>query len=63
ENSISKNSVDISKIFHEGYSTKGTGRGIGLSNVRRILEGYPNTTLSTKTAHRSFTQILEMRQE
>ena len=63
ENSITKNSVDLSKIFHAGYSTKGPNRGIGLSNVQRILENYPQTMLSTKTGQHSFTQILEMRQE
>lgn len=63
ENSVTKNSVDISKIFHAGYSTKGPNRGIGLSNVQRILENYPQTMLSTKTGQHSFTQILEMRQE
>ncbi|MFU2205852.1 GHKL domain-containing protein [Streptococcus pluranimalium] len=63
ENSITKNSVDISKIFHTGYSTKGPNRGIGLSNVQRILENYPQAMLSTKTGQHSFTQILEMRQE
>ncbi|WP_438466282.1 GHKL domain-containing protein [Streptococcus pluranimalium] len=63
ENSVTKNSVDLSKIFHAGYSTKGPNRGIGLSNVQRILENYPQTMLSTKTGQHSFTQILEMRQE
>lgn len=63
DNSIRKNSVSMSKIFQEGYSTKGPNRGIGLSNVRQILENYPQTVLSTKTGHHSFTQILEMRPE
>ncbi|MGT2832218.1 sensor histidine kinase [Streptococcus halotolerans] len=63
ENSISKDSVDIVKIFQKGYSTKGPNRGIGLANVRQILENYPETVLSTKMGHHSFTQILEMRPE
>lgn len=63
ENSISKDSVNMSKIFQKGYSTKGPNRGIGLANVRQILENYPETILSTKVGQHSFTQILEMRPE
>lgn len=63
ENSISKESVTMSKIFQEGYSTKGPNRGIGLANVRQILDNYPKILLSTKMGQHNFTQILEMRPE
>lgn len=33
-----KKKVDINKIFEEGYSSKGSERGIGLSNAQRILK-------------------------
>ena len=28
------------KIFEEGFSTKGTGRGIGLATLRKITRSY-----------------------
>ena len=33
--------IDISKIYEDGYSTKGRGRGTGLPSLRKILEKYP----------------------
>ena len=30
--------VDFSKIWESGYSTKGAGRGIGLASYKKILE-------------------------
>ena len=36
-NQINLNEFDIKKIFQEGYSTKGKERGIGLSNVKNII--------------------------
>lgn len=58
ENPISENSVDMEKIFSEGYSTKGINRGKGLSNVKNILTSYPNVTLNTNVTNGLFTQII-----
>lgn len=30
-------SLDVSKIFENGYSSKGRGRGIGLSKLKKML--------------------------
>ena len=40
--------VDISKIYEDGYSTKGNGRGTGLPSLRKILEKYPEASLLTE---------------
>ena len=40
--------IDISKIYEDGYSTKGRGRGTGLPSLRKILEKYPETSLITE---------------
>jgi len=49
---------DLIKIWQEGYSTKGSGRGIGLSNYQNIIRKYPNATQETKIEGDNFLQTL-----
>ncbi|HHJ7611483.1 TPA: GHKL domain-containing protein, partial [Streptococcus pyogenes] len=58
-----KKKVDINKIFEEGYSSKGSERGIGLSNAQRILKKYPYLSLRTKSFDKEFSQTLTMPKE
>lgn len=58
ENSIKNDSIDTKKIFQEGYSTKGTDRGLGLSNVKEILQRNPNIVLKTDSQSYLFKQEL-----
>ncbi|MCL2043122.1 MAG: GHKL domain-containing protein [Treponema sp.] len=37
----------INLLFQEGYTTKGTGRGIGLTIIQNILKNYEFVTLNT----------------
>lgn len=60
ENSTQEEKVDIGAIFKKGYSTKGAERGLGLDNVRTILEAYPCSLLSTKSSHFMVTQTLKI---
>ncbi|MGT2935644.1 GHKL domain-containing protein [Streptococcus castoreus] len=53
-----KEKVAINKVFEEGYSSKGAGRGIGLANAQRILQKYPQMSLRTKSSCSQFSQIL-----
>ncbi|MBM7635212.1 GHKL domain-containing protein [Streptococcus saliviloxodontae] len=62
ENTTREEQVDIRKIFQRGYSSKSDGRGIGLANVRDILENYPATSLSTKSVNHRLTQTLVIRE-
>lgn len=49
--------LNIYEIYKEGFSTKGKGRGTGLSNVQDILrEKYPNVFLNTKIEKNIFRQ-------
>ncbi|EHI69275.1 ATPase/histidine kinase/DNA gyrase B/HSP90 domain protein [Streptococcus ictaluri 707-05] len=57
-NSTKEEKVDINKLFEEGYSSKGSDRGIGLSNAQRILRKYPQLTLRTKSQNGQFSQTL-----
>ena len=52
------NLPDPGKIWNEGWSTKGPGRGLGLSGYLRILERYPNAIFSTTWDGGIFTQEL-----
>ena len=48
--------VDISKIYEDGYSTKGGGRGTGLPSLRKIMEKYPEASLMTEIKSGRFVQ-------
>ena len=52
--------IPTKNIFQYGVSTKGEGRGIGLSNVKQILSKYPKVTLETKSIDYEFTHELKM---
>lgn len=60
QNSSKEKQIDVSKIFKENYSTKGSNRGIGLAKVNHILEHYPKTSLQTSSHHHLFKQLLIM---
>ena len=57
ENTIERE-VDLARIYEEGYSTKGSGRGNGLPGLRRILEKYPGASLMTECENGTFIQRL-----
>ncbi|AGM99709.1 sensor histidine kinase [Streptococcus iniae] len=57
-NSTKEASISISRLFKEGYSTKGDKRGIGLSNVQTILGKHPHLSLQTKSQDYEFSQML-----
>ncbi|MFC3928290.1 sensor histidine kinase [Streptococcus caprae] len=63
ENSTAEASVNTRQIFADGYSTKGTNRGIGLANVRTILSKYPKASLETQSYKHRFSQVLTCRGE
>lgn len=61
ENTIKKESVDIANIFELDTSSKGDNRGVGLYNIMKILDMYPNVTLNTSSHDYSFSQVLEIK--
>lgn len=50
--------IDPDKIWAEGFSTKGEGRGLGLASYQRILADCPNAAASTSWAGGVFVQEL-----
>ena len=59
ENTIEQD-VDLSRIYEEGYSTKGSGRGTGLLSLRKIMEKYPEASLMTEIKSGRFIQKISI---
>ncbi|HEL2049159.1 TPA: GHKL domain-containing protein [Streptococcus suis] len=58
ENTTVEDKVSTNHIFEYGHSTKGDNRGIGLANVKVILNKYPRFILSTNSNNHRFIQEL-----
>lgn len=50
-------------LFELGFSTKGRNRGIGLNNVKEILDKYENIILETEMEDSKFSQIIRFKRE
>ena len=50
-------------LFELGFSTKGRNRGIGLNNVKEILDKYENIILETEMEDHTFRQIIRFKRE
>jgi two-component system sensor histidine kinase AgrC len=57
-NSCSDKTPPIYKIYENGFSTKGNGRGIGLYNLKKMLSKYKKASLDTIIEEGKFKQIL-----
>ena len=61
QNSLKNRSIKPEEIFNIGYSTKGINRGIGLNNVKEILEKYDDVILETEIDEERFKQIIRFK--
>lgn len=59
-NSYVDHGLSLGNMEKEGISTKGENRGVGLSNVKKILSGYPKVYKSTYIEKQYFVQKLEI---
>lgn len=60
-NSCLENTPPVYKIYEDGFTTKGADRGIGLKNVREIIDKkYKNVLLNTKIENLTFNQELNI---
>lgn len=50
--------IDSERMWREGWSTRGAGRGLGLASYQRILERYSNSSPCTSWGSGVFTQEL-----
>lgn len=60
ENTTKEQTIDVQPLKKRGFSTKGSGRGLGLANVDDILLRYDNASLETESRNHRFTQLLSM---
>ena len=60
ENSTREKSVDLSKIFQRGYSTKGDNRGLGLATLVDFQDDYENLSIETSSLDYKFTQVVRV---
>ena len=58
ENTTLEKQINIDTIYQYGYSSKGDNRGIGLANVKSIINKYHKISLSTNSHNYKFTQEL-----
>ncbi|WP_397536819.1 sensor histidine kinase [Rummeliibacillus pycnus] len=59
-NTMGEEITNLKDIYNESFSTKGKDRGIGLSNVKYILERYPQVIMNTRIEDEWFIQEIEI---
>jgi len=60
QNTCSTNLPPISQLRKAGFSTKGKGRGLGLSNLTELVAVHPNIILQTNITEGNFIQKLSI---
>ena len=55
--------VDVHKIWQQGYSTKGADRGLGLASYRKILADYEDVLPATAVQEGYFIQEFKVREQ
>ena len=63
QNSCKYTMMPSEDLFELGFSTKGRNRGIGLNNVKEILDQYENIILETEMEDSKFRQIVRFKRE
>lgn len=63
QNSCKYTMTPSEDLFELGFSTKGRNRGIGLNNVKEILDQYENFILETEMEDSKFRQIIRFKRE
>lgn len=60
ENTYLNKNIDIAKIFEKDYSTKNRNSGIGLWEVKKIIDRTPTLELFTNKNNEYFKQVVEI---
>jgi two-component system sensor histidine kinase AgrC len=61
ENSWNYQQIALSKFFQKDFSTKGSGRGLGLATVDELVQKHHVLELDTQVTEQRFIQILTVR--
>ena len=60
KNTSRENNLTTRQMFEKGFSTKGKGRGMGLSNVRELLDKLDHVSIKTVNENGYFVQELRI---
>ena len=63
QNSCKMTMTPSGDLFALGFSTKGRNRGVGLNNVKELLDKYNNIILETEMEDSTFRQIIRFKRE
>ena len=63
QNSRQSRYVNLEEIYQVGFSTKGENRGLGLSNVKEIIDKYDDITLETDIETNYFIQVVRFKRK
>ena len=63
QNSCKMTMTPSEDLFALGFSTKGRNRGVGLNNVKELLDKYNNIILETEMEGSTFRQIIRFKRE
>lgn len=58
-NTCKNNNVSVYKLYEKGYSSKGNNRGLGLSNLKEIINKYECCNIDTFIEEGMFNQVIE----
>lgn len=63
QNSCKMTMTPSGDLFALGFSTKGRNRGVGLNNVKELLDKYNNIILETEMEGSTFRQVIRFKRE
>ncbi|WP_205401935.1 sensor histidine kinase [Streptococcus lutetiensis] len=61
DNTTKEESVPVNLIYQKDYSSKGYGRGIGLTTIHQMMRKYPNLTVETDSVAHHFCQTIRIK--
>ncbi len=61
DNTTKEEQVPIDLIYQKDYSSKGYGRGIGLTTIHQMMRKYPNLTVETDSVAHHFCQTIRIK--
>ena len=61
DNTTKEEQVPVDLIYQKDYSSKGYGRGIGLTTIHQMMRKYPNLTVETDSVAHHFCQTIRIK--
>ena len=63
QNSRQSRYINLEEIYEVGFSTKGENRGLGLNNVKEIIDKYDEVILETDIETNYFIQVVRFKRK